>query len=393
MYIEKLLPRRCRNIILPVTFSVLLLPLIVSSAFAQKPKVGELAPEIDLEKVVSPPSVSVPTLASLRGKVVVLEFWGVWCGHCVENIPHLNKLADKFGARGVEFLSISDDREKVVREFLEKTKINGTVAVDADSSAIKRYGVIGFPRMFIIGRDGKILADTHPALINEDTMEDALAGRPLRLKEEKAEVSAKPTPKPLFEVWVRPSASDKMVGSYSPYGVYAMALPPKVCLAWAFGVPASRVVLETALPDEKYDIKAEGSLQDKNTLPALQLALSSALGVTVTREEREVEAYVLAQLPGQSHKLQIPGPESTSGGASQDNVSGTNSDLKNLLRFLDNSTGIPVVDETGLKEKYTYDLKAVEKDYESLRKAVREQLGLDLRKERRKLPVMVIRKA
>jgi len=393
MYIEKLLPRRCRNIILPVTFSVLLLPLIVSSAFAQKPKVGELAPEIDLEKVVSPPSVSVPTLASLRGKVVVLEFWGVWCGHCVENIPHLNKLADKFGARGVEFLSISDDREKVVREFLEKTKINGTVAVDADSSAIKRYGVIGFPRMFIIGRDGKILADTHPALINEDTMEDALAGRPLRLKEEKAEVSAKPTPKPLFEVWVRPSASDKMVGGYGPYGVYAEALPPKVCLAWAFGVPASRVVLETALPDEKYDIKAEGSLQDKNTLPALQLALSSALGVTVTREEREVEAYVLAQLPGQSHKLQIPGPESTSGGASQDNVSGTNSDLKNLVRFLDNSTGIPVVDETGLKEKYTYDLKAVEKDYESLRKAVREQLGLDLRKERRKLPVMVIRKA
>jgi uncharacterized protein (TIGR03435 family) len=393
MYIEKLLPRRCRNIILPVTFWVLLLPLIVSSAFAQKPKVGELAPEIDLEKVVSPPSVSVPTLASLRGKVVVLEFWGVWCGHCVENIPHLNKLADKFGARGVEFLSISDDREKVVREFLEKTKINGTVAVDADSSAIKRYGVIGFPRMFIIGRDGKILADTHPALINEDTMEDALAGRPLRLKEEKAEVSAKPMPKPLFEVWVRPSASDKMVGSYGPYGVYAKALPPKVCLAWAFGVPASRVVLETALPDEKYDIKAEGSLQDKNTLPALQLALSSALGVTVTREEREVEAYVLAQLPGQSHKLQIPGPESTSGGASQDNVSGTNSDLKNLVRFLDNSTGIPVVDETGLKEKYTYDLKAVEKDYESLRKAVWEQLGLDLRKERRKLPVMVIRKA
>ena len=388
-----MLTMRCKNTLLPATFMLLLLPLIVSSAFAQKPKVGEPAPEIALEKVVSPPSVAVPTLASLRGKVVVLEFWGVWCGHCVENIPHLNELADKFGPRGVEFLSISDDREKVVREFLEKTKINGTVAVDADSSAIKRYGVIGFPRMFIIGRDGKILAETHPALINDDTMEDALAGRPLRLKEEKAEVSAKPTPKPLFEVWVRPSASDKMVGGYGPYGVYAEALPPKVCLAWAFGVPESRVVLETTLPDEKYDIKSEGSPQDKNTLPALQLALSSVLGVTVTREEREVEAYVLAQLPGQSHKLQIPGPESTSGGRSQDNVSGTNLDLKNLLLFLDNSTGIPVVDETGLKEKYTYDLKAVEKDYERLRKAVREQLGLDLRKERRTLSVMVVRKA
>ena len=384
---------RCKEIFLLVIFMFLSLTLAVSSAFAQKPKAGDYAPEIALEKVISPPSSPVPTLASLRGKVVVLEFWGVWCGHCVENIPHLNELADKFGPRGVEFLSVSNDREKVVREFLEKTKINGTVAVDVDSSVIKRYEVNAFPTTYIIGRDGKVLAETHPALINEDTMEDALAGRPLRLKNEKAEVSAKPTPKPLFEVWVRPSASDKMMGTYGPYGVYAEALPPKVCLAWAFGVPASRVVLEKTLPDEKYDMKAGGVPQDKNTLPALQLALSSVLGVTVTREEREVEAYVLAQLPGQSHKLQIPGPESESAGSSQNNVSGTNSDLAALLRFLDDSTGIPVVDETGLKEKYTYDLKAVEKDYENLRKAVREQLGLDLRKERRKLKVMVVRKA
>jgi len=384
---------RYKNIFLPVTFMLLSLPLVVSSAFAQKPKVGEPAPEIALEKVVSPPSALVPTLASLRGKVVVLEFWGVWCGHCVENIPHLNRLANKFGPRGVEFLSVSDDREKVVREFLEKTKLNGTVALDIDSSAIKRYEVNAFPTTYIIGRDGKVLAETHPALINEDTLEDALAGQPLRLKEEKAEVSAKPTPKPLFEVWVRPAASDQMMGGYSPYRVNALALPPKVCLAWAFGVPESRVVLETTLPDEKYDIKAEGTPQDKNTLPALQLALTSVLGVTVTREEREVEAYVLAQIPGLSHKLQKPGPERATAGSSREGVSGTNSNLGILLMFLDNRTGVPVVDETGLKEKYTYDLKAVEKDYEGLRKAVREQLGLDLRKERRKLPVVVVRRA
>jgi hypothetical protein len=257
----------------------------------------------------------------------------------VENIPHLNRLADKFGPRGAEFLSISDDREKVVRDFLEKTKINGTVAVDVDSSVIKRYEVIGFPTTYIIGRDGKVLAETHPALINEDTLEDALAGRPLRLKEEKVEVSEKPTPKPLFEVWVRPAASDQMMGSYGPYRVNAQALPPKTCIAWAFGVPESRVVLETTLPYEKYDMKAEGTPQDKNTLPALQLALTSVLGVTVTREEREVEAYILAQIPGRSHKLQKPGPERASAGTSQDSVSGTNSSLRILLMFLDNSTG------------------------------------------------------
>jgi len=384
---------RYKNTLFPATFALLFIPLVVSSVLTQKPKVGETAPEIELEKVISPPSTPVPTLARLRGKVVVLEFWSVWCGHCVENIPHLNKLTDKFGPRGVEFLSVSDDREKVVREFLETTKINGAVAVDVDSSAIKRYGIKGFPTTYIIGRDGKVLAETHPALITEDTMQDALAGRPLRLKEEKAEVSAKPTPKPLFEVWVRPSLSDQMVGGRSPYGINAGGLPPKVCLAWAYGVPGSRVLLETTLPNEKYDMRAEGTPQGKNTLPALQLALGSVLGVTVTREEREVETYVLAQIPGRSHKLQKPGPEAATGGTSRDSVSDTNSNLELLLMFLDDRTGVPAVDETGLKEKYTYDLKVVEKDYESLRQAVREQLGLDLRKERRKLPVLVVRKS
>ncbi|MGZ8841780.1 MAG: TIGR03435 family protein [Candidatus Aminicenantales bacterium] len=384
---------RQKKVPIPGIPVLILLSVVVSSAFAQKPKIGELAPEITLEKVISPESAGVPTLAGLRGKVVVLEFWGVWCGHCVENIPHLNAIADKFGRRGVELISVSDDREKVVRAFLEKTKIKGIVAVDVDASAIKRYEVTGFPTTYIIGRDGKVLAETHPASINDDTIEDALADRPLRLRKERAEISAKPMPKPLFEVWVRPAASDKMVGGRGPYGVNAEALPPKVCIAWAFGVPESRVLLETALPDEKYDIRAEGTPQDKNTLPALQLALSSVLGVTVTREEREVDVYVLAKLPGQSHKLQKPGPESAGAGWGRDSVSGTNSALSVLLSFLDQSTGVPVVDETGLKENYTYDLKAVEKDYESLRGAVRDQLGLDLRKERRKLQVVVVRKA
>ena len=61
------------------------------------------------------------------------------------------------------------------------------------------------------------------------------------------------------------------------------------------------------------------------------------------------------------------------------------------MRFLNTFTGVPVVDETELKEKYTYDLMAGAKDFESLRKAIREQLGLDLRKERRKLPLVVVR--
>jgi uncharacterized protein (TIGR03435 family) len=375
-------------------FAGIILFLTGPAAFAQKPKAGEPAPEIALEKVISPSSVAVPTLAALRGKVVFLEFWGVWCGHCIENIPHLNELASKFGPRGVEFLSISNDREKTLRSFLEETKISGIVALDIDSSVIDRYEIKGFPTTYIIGRNGRILAETHPAYVTEETLEDALAGRPLRLKEEKAEVSEKPTPKMLFEVWVRPAGSDRMMGGRSPFRIDALALPAKSCLVWAFNVPESRIILETSLPDEKYDMKAEGVPGDKHTLPALQLALASIMEISFFRETMEVEAYVLALIPGLNHKLEKPGLERPGGSPDpvRGKVSGDNIGLDLLQGFLDDYAGVPVIDETGLKENYTYDFKAVGKDYESLRKAVREQLGLDLRKEFRKLEVIVVRK-
>ena len=374
-------------------FTALLAVSLSATGFAQQPKVGERAPEIALEKVVSPPSALAPTMAGLRGKVVVMEFWGLWCGYCKQSIPHLNQLADKFGPRGVEFISISSDHEKLIREFLEKTKMSGTVALDVDSSVFDSYGITYYPTTDIIGRDGRILAVTHPSMIDEATMEDALANRPLRLQDEKAAVSTKPAPKPLFEVWVRPTTFDALRGGYGPYGVtLGEAVSPKVCLAWAYGVPESRILLETPLPDKKYDIKAVGSEKDKNALPALQLALASALEITATREEREIDVNVLAPIPGQSHKLRNPGPERAEVGLGPDSVSGSNSSLNMLLTFLDRRAGIPVVDETGLLGKYTYELTVEGKDEESLRKAVREQTGLDLRKERRTLPVVVVRK-
>jgi uncharacterized protein (TIGR03435 family) len=383
---------RNRTIILGLTG--LLMFSAGSTALAQKPKVGEPAPEIVLEKVVSPSSASLPTLAALRGKVVFLEFWGVWCGHCIENIPHLNDLVGKFGPRGVEFLSISNDREKTLRSFLEETKISGIVALDIDSSVIDRYGVSGFPTTYIIGRDGRVLAETHPALVTEDTLEDALADRPLRLKEEKAEMSEKPTPKMLFEVWVRPAASDRMMGGRSPFKIDALALPAKSCLVWAFNVPESRIILETNLPDEKYDMKAAGVPGDKNTLPALQLALASIMEISVVREAKEVEAYVLALAPGLNHKLEKPGLERPGGSSDpiRGKVSGDKIGLDVLQGFLDDYAGVPTFDETGLKGQYTYDFQAAGKDYEKLRRAIREQLGLDLRKEFRRIEVLVVRK-
>lgn len=183
------------------------------------------------------------------------------------------------------------------------------------------------------------------------------------------------------------------MGGYGPFGATGYSIDAATALAWAFNVPESRVIAETPLTDEKYDFKAAGSDKDPRPLQALQIALSSALGVKATQEDREVDVYVLSTIAGQPHKLEKPGPEKTSAGASRDGISGTNYSLDWLVNALDGRAKTPVIDETGLKDKFTYDLKFTATDFESLRKALREQLGLDLRKEKRKLSVLVVRRA
>src|SRR5262245_61261500 len=103
----------CR-IVFPALLLAGLLPPAMSQTPSPGPKIGDPAPKLELETVLSPPSRAL-NWPALRGQVVVLEFWATWCAPCVAQIPHLNALAKKFENRPLQIISISDeDREPVV---------------------------------------------------------------------------------------------------------------------------------------------------------------------------------------------------------------------------------------------------------------------------------------
>src|SRR5437870_3097657 len=91
-------------------FSVLL--LAIAPAFSAV-KTGDSAPAIKLDSL-TPDRPVAEALAALKGKAIVLEFWATWCGPCVDSIPHLNELVDKFAGRPIEFLSVTDEDSAVV---------------------------------------------------------------------------------------------------------------------------------------------------------------------------------------------------------------------------------------------------------------------------------------
>ncbi len=127
-------------------------------------KVGEPAPDLE----VAGWSDGKPHgLADYRGKVIHLDFWGIWCSACINELPVHERLQRKFEPRDVVFLSVHTPDKSLdeVRKYLEFKKISRISAVDAggeesdnskNGSTANRYGVRGYPTFVLIDREGKI---------------------------------------------------------------------------------------------------------------------------------------------------------------------------------------------------------------------------------------------
>lgn len=128
---------------------------------SEKIRVGEAAPDINLPG----PDGKSRALSSLKGKVVLLDFWASWCGPCRRANPHVVSVYEKYKAKGFDVFSVSLDRETGKEAWINAIKQDGLVW-DNHVSDLKFwqsapagvYGVRAIPKTFLIGRDGKIVA-------------------------------------------------------------------------------------------------------------------------------------------------------------------------------------------------------------------------------------------
>jgi peroxiredoxin len=97
---------------------------------------------------------------SLRGKVVMVNFWATSCTTCVGEMPKMVDTYNKFKSQGLEFVAVamSYDPPNYVLNYAETRKLPFQVALDTDGSAAKAYGNVAMtPTTVVIGKDGKVL--------------------------------------------------------------------------------------------------------------------------------------------------------------------------------------------------------------------------------------------
>lgn len=97
-------------------------------------------------------------LSQLKGKVILVNFWASWCPPCVHEMPSMQRLQNRFFAKGFTILGVNmAEDEKTVRHFLNtKVKIKFPILFDSDGTALKSWGVFAFPTSYVIDKKGKI---------------------------------------------------------------------------------------------------------------------------------------------------------------------------------------------------------------------------------------------
>lgn len=144
-----------------IFFAFVLLAFIAFEGNAQAPKVGQQSPQIQVFKWINREVKSE--------KPVLLEFWATWCGPCRKAIPHLNDLHDKYKDQ-VSFISLSIEREDVIRNFMKNTEIKAAVGTDFERKTALAYNVQGIPYTVLIHKDGEIAWIGYPAAVTDSLM-------------------------------------------------------------------------------------------------------------------------------------------------------------------------------------------------------------------------------
>ena len=100
------------------------------------------------------------SLAGLRGKYVLINFWATWCPPCLKEMPSINALYRKFHDRGFEVLAIASDEQgsKAVKPFVTKLDLDFIIGLDPTSAVAKLYGARTLPQTFLLNRDGNVIA-------------------------------------------------------------------------------------------------------------------------------------------------------------------------------------------------------------------------------------------
>jgi thiol-disulfide isomerase/thioredoxin len=131
------------------------LTLVATTVARAEVKTGQPATDFDGATL----SGSSLKLSSLRGKVVLVDFWASWCEPCKKELPLLDKMAPKLKAKGIEIVAVNiDDDKNKAADFVRSHGLRLTVVNDATKKIVGAWEPPKMPSSFVVDKGGVVRA-------------------------------------------------------------------------------------------------------------------------------------------------------------------------------------------------------------------------------------------
>lgn len=388
----------------------ILLILLSNWAFAQV-KNGEQVPDINFQPILNAP-VKQSTLAQLKGKVVLIEFWATWCGGCIVAMPHLQELQKKYAGK-LQVITVTDETVKRTSQFLAVKPFKFWFAVDTGRQIAKLFPHQLIPHTVLIDTDGKLIANTSPELVTEKVIDSLVSKKEIHLAEKKDNTmdyeeiiktyfAAADTVKTRFNMLPQikgaPGLSTTWLDNPAFSGRRLTCLNLSLSSLYRLAnnnFPYSRTIDKTvkSKDDLSYclDIITE---QKSDLLPTLQKELSKRFDLQAKVETQTKDAWVLKITDPEKFKTikrNTSGKRTYYSRHGEIDQQGTT--MADFADFLESyGTGrLPVVDGTGNAEKFDIKFSYQPENPASLTQVLTD-MGLALEKQQRPIDMLVIYK-
>jgi len=110
------------------------------------------------------PALALPTLdqkridlKQLRGQVVLVNFWAVWCPPCRKEMPSMNRLMAKMAGKPFNILGVNEgESPDEIHAFLKQVPVNFPILLDAEGAYLKSWKVFAFPTSYVVDKQGRL---------------------------------------------------------------------------------------------------------------------------------------------------------------------------------------------------------------------------------------------
>lgn len=155
-----------RSVILAILIAAVIFSLVTN---ANKDntiyKVGDQAPEFELQQVNQYNELEKVKLSDYKGKGVMLNFWATFCKPCEEEMPFMQELYPFYKEQGIEIIAVSlDSTELVIDRFIDKYQLTFPVPYDKKGQVSDQYKIGPIPTTYFINPEGVIVEKVEGAL-------------------------------------------------------------------------------------------------------------------------------------------------------------------------------------------------------------------------------------